>query len=193
MIKAVINVEAPRPHVFHVLTDYPSYRHWVPGCQQSSVLSRSGNAADVDIAVAAMKRIEMGLRFDAQPIQALSFRMVKGKDVKTYAGTYRLMDAADGKGTVVIAELDIDAGFMVPKFMVDKMARKMIDDTGTALRKYIQTAPIPTAVAAQEPARAISREGRPRRARRILRVTKTTAGHRVWLLGETFTVKTGGG
>ena len=188
MIKAVINVPAPRQLVFSVLTDYPGYRNWVPGCQQCTVVSQSGHSAETEIVVSSMKRIEMALRFEAQPVQSLSFRMVKGKDVKAYSGTYRLMDATDGKGTVVIAELDIDVGMMVPRFMVDRISKKMLDDTGAALRKHMQSVRIPTAVAAAAPARV----SRPHRARRLLRITKTAAGYRIWLQGETYVVKAPG-
>jgi len=187
MIKAVINVPAPRQMVYSVLTDYPGYRNWVPGCEQCTILSQSGNSADTQIVVSSMKRIEMSLRFEAQPIQSLSFRMTQGKDVKAYSGTYRLMDATDGKSTVLIAELEIDAGMMVPRFMVDRISKKMIDDTGSALRKHMESVTIPTAAA--QAARAAAREARPRRARRLLRITKTASGYKIWLQGETYTVK----
>lgn len=186
MIRTVINVPAPRPQVFHALTDYPRYREWVPGCEQCNIVSQSGNSAETRIIMNAMKRIELGLRFEAQPTQTISFRMVKGKDLKSYSGTYRLMDAADGTGTVVIAELDIEVGMMVPKFVVDRVARKMMDETGAALRKHLQTARMPTGARAEAKRAA---EAKRRRARKILRVTKTSSGYRVWLLGETFTVK----
>jgi ribosome-associated toxin RatA of RatAB toxin-antitoxin module len=188
MIKAVINVPAARQQVFSVLTDYSGYRNWVPGCEACTVTSQSGNSADAQIVVSTMKRIEMSLHFEAQPVQSLAFRMTKGKELKAYSGTYRLMDATDGAGTVVIAELEIDAGMMVPRFMVDKMSKKMIDDTGVALRKHLAGARIPTAVAqaAQSAAKATAR----RRAHRLLRITKTDAGYKIWLRGEIYFVKT---
>jgi carbon monoxide dehydrogenase subunit G len=194
MIKAVINVaDAPPEHVFNVLSDYPRYKEWVPGCEKCNVTSRSGAATDADIVVSGMKRIEMALRFEAQPPHVLSFRMTRGKDMKSYAGTYRLMASADGTGTVVIAELDIDAGFMVPKFMVDKISRKMIDDTGIALRKHIVTLKIPEeaalAMAKTVAFKKAAAVAKPRRPKRILRVVKTAAGYRVWLHGETYTIQ----
>ena len=120
----------------------------------------------------------------------MNFRMTKGKDVKAYSGTYRLMDATDGKGTVLIAELEIDAGMMVPKFMVDRISKKMIDDTGNALRKHIEGVRIPTAVA--QAARSAAKAAAPRRARRLLRITKTDAGYKIWLQGETYIIKASG-
>ena len=188
MIKAVINVAAPRHQVFGILSDYPNYRQWVPGCEQCKVVSASGESADIEITINSMKRIELGVRFEAQPASVLSFRMTKGKELKAYSGTYRLMDSTDGSGTVVIAELEIDVGMMVPRFMVDKMTRKMMDETGVALRKYIQSAPRAAAVPAARPAG----DRRHRRSRKLLRVTKTTSGYNVWLLGETFAVKNSG-
>jgi hypothetical protein len=98
------------------------------------------------------------------------------------------MDATDGKSTVLIAELEIDVGIMVPKFMVDRISKKMMDDTGSALRKHMATVTIPTAAALAAKA-AAAREARPRRARRLLRITKTASGYKIWLQGETYTVK----
>ena len=184
MIKAVINVEAPRPQVFTVLTDYPRYKDWLPGCEQSSVLSGSGAAVDTEIVINSMKKMTLGLRFEAQPTQLLNFRMVSGKDIKAYNGSYRLMDSADGKGTVVIAELELDAGPLAPRFLVDRMAKKAIDETGVALRKYIQKMP-----AAAVAAPAAAAPARVRHARRILQVVKIAEGHRVWYRGQTFTLK----
>lgn len=191
MIKAVINVPAPRAAVFQVLSDFPRYKEWVPGCDSCVVNSQNGNTTETTITITSMKRIELGLRFDAQPDTALAFKMIKGKDLKAYSGTYRLMDAADGNGTVVIAELEIDVGMMAPKFMVDKVTRKMMDDTGVAIRSHIQKLGIKAAPAAAKPA-APAKPAKRHRARRLLRVTKTASGYNVWLLGETHDIKSSG-
>ena len=188
MIKAVINVPAPRAAVFQVLSDFPRYKEWVPGCDSCVVNSQSGNTTETTISITSMKRIELGLRFDAQPDTALAFKMIKGKDLKAYSGTYRLMDAADGNGTVVIAELEIDVGMMAPKFMVDKVTRKMMDDTGVAIRNHIQKLGIKAAPSAAKPAAAAPAR-KIHRARRLLRVTKTATGYSVWLMGETHDIK----
>jgi len=177
--------------VFQVLSDFPRYKDWVPGCESCAVNSQNGNTTETTITITSMKRIQLGLRFDAQPDTALAFKMISGKDLKAYSGTYRLMDAADGNGTVVIAELEIDVGMMAPKFMVDKITRKMMDDTGVAIRAHIQKMGIKAAPAVAKPA-AVAAPRRRHRARRLLRVTKTSEGYSVWLLGETHEVKSNG-
>jgi carbon monoxide dehydrogenase subunit G len=189
MIKAVINLEAPREHVFMILTDYRSYTKWLPGCEQSEIVSTSGETVDTDLVINSMKKMRLGLRFEAQPTQSLSFRMISGKDMKSYAGSYRLMDAADGKGTVVITEMEIDAGAMVPKFMVDRIAKKSIDDTGNALKEYVKKVPPQAGAAPRAAAAARAAVARPRRARRIMQVIKTADGYRVWMHGATYDLK----
>ena len=187
MIKAVINVEAPMQRVFHILTDFPNYKSWIPGCEKCVVTAQNGSVTDTELLINNMKRMEFALRFEAHPPQTITFRMTRGKDLKTYAGTYRLMDAADGKGTVLIAELDVDVG-MMPRFMVDKMGAKMLDDLGKSIRiraAALQGQAATTAAAA--PAKAP--ETRLRRTKRILRVTGSASGYQVYLLGETFTVE----
>ena len=100
MFKSVMNLKAPKSHVFGILSDYRTYREWMPGCVQSEVLSEEGNAADVTFTIQAMKTMTMGLKFEAQPDQYVGYRMTKGQDLKSYEGSWRLMDAADGGGTV---------------------------------------------------------------------------------------------
>ncbi|OFV97115.1 MAG: hypothetical protein A3F68_10555 [Acidobacteria bacterium RIFCSPLOWO2_12_FULL_54_10] len=188
MIKSAIQVQAPKNNVYTILTDFSRYKEWVPGCESCAVTSQSGNVCDTQIVINSMKRMEMGLRFDSEPVHSIKFRMTKGKELKAYAGTYRLMDSADGLGTVVLAELDIDAGFMVPKFMVDKICNKLLDDTGTALRKYISSAPMK---AAPSPAaeKAPSPEAKRRPVKRLLSVVQTAVGYKIWVMGQTYTVK----
>lgn len=191
MIKAVINVPAPRHQVYAVLTEYDKYEAWLPGCKEARVTAQNGSSTDAEITIASMKTMSMALRFEADGSQSLTFRLLRSSDLKGYSGSYRLMDAADGNGTVVITEMELDAGAMVPKFMVDRMAKKSIDDTGAALREYLKKLP-PAALApaagtapAKPPAAATKRK----RARRILRVTKTGQGINVWYMGREIDMK----
>jgi hypothetical protein len=85
---------------------------------------------------------------------------------------------------VIVAELEIDAGPLAPRFLVDRMAKKAVDDTGAALRKYLRTLP------AQAPAvKVCVAEAKARPPRRILKVVRTPAGDTIWYMGRTFTVR----
>ena len=184
MIKAVINIDAGRDQVFGILTDYTAYSKWLTGCEASTITATNGSTVDAELVVNGMKKMTMGLRFEAIPTQTLNFRMISGKDLKAYAGSYRLMDSADGQGTVVIAELEIDAGPMAPKFLVDRMVKKALDDTGNAIKKYVKAMP----AQARAPERAAPTGGATsaKRVRHVLRVTKTAEGSRIWYAGQTF-------
>jgi carbon monoxide dehydrogenase subunit G len=183
MIKSVIHLEAPRPQVFSVFTEFEKYRQWLPGCEKSDIVAVKENVSDVDIIVNSMKKMSLRLRFESQPVQSLSFSMLQGTDIKAYNGSYRLLDSADGRGTVVMAELEIDAGALAPRFLVDRIAKKAIDDTGNAVRGYLKSLPAAAAVA-PAPAGKVKPAGR--RARRILEVYKTPQGTRVWYLGQIY-------
>ena len=187
MIRSVINVEAPREHVFRVLTDYSQYKKWLPGCEKCDIAASTGNAVDADIVINGMKKMRMKIRFDAQPSQLLSFKMISSKDLNAYNGCYRFMDAADGKGTVVIAEMEVDAG--VPKFLLDRVVKNTMEETGNALKKFIRSIPIAPVAATATKAAGRPAVSKPRRAKRILQVAKTPAGYSIWMMGETFTVK----
>jgi len=174
-------VDAPRPQVYSVLSNFARYAEWLPNCEQSAVVANTEKSVDTEIVINTMKRMKIGLRFEPQINQALNFRLISSKDIKAYSGSYRLMDSADGGGTVVLAELELDAGPMAPKFLVDRMAKKALEDTGNALRKYMKSMP-PSAVA---PAPAAPKGVALKRARLILQVVSTPTGPRVWFLGRT--------
>lgn len=192
MIKAVINVPAPRHQVYAVLTEYDKYEAWLPGCKEARITAQNGSSTDTEITIASMKTMSMALRFEADGSQGLTFRLLRSSDLKGYSGSYRLMDAADGNGTVVITEMELDAGAMVPKFMVDRMAKKSIDDTGVALREYLKKLPPPAApapAAGAAPAKPAATATKRKRARRVLRVTKTGQGINIWYMGREIDMK----
>ena len=186
MVKSVIQVDAPRTRVFSILTDYPRYQEWVAGCTSSTVTTKTDTTAEADIVISGMKRMTLGLRFETFAEQTINFRMVRGTDVKAYSGSYRLMDSADGKGTVVVAELQVDVGGMAPKFMVDRIVSKTFDDTATALKAYVQKTRSSSEAA---PAGVMAAQPKRKSVRRLLKVVKTGDGYRMWILGESFSAK----
>lgn len=189
MVKTVAQIDSPRPRVFSALTDFPRYSEWVPGCERCTVLTATGNVAETEIVLNAMKTITLGLRFESEVDQIVKFNMTKGKDVRKYAGSYRLMDAADGQGTVVITELEIDVGPMMPSFMVDKVVKKMLGDTSTALQKHARTLVSSVQAVAPKASSAPATPKRTRATRSLLRVTRTGGQDEIWYMGKTFKPK----
>jgi carbon monoxide dehydrogenase subunit G len=177
MTRSVIQIDAPRTQVFAVLRDFGRYRAWLPGCDESRVVSTQANTDEVEIALSAPRRMTLRLRFESVPAHSLGFTMTKGDGLKAYRGSYRLIDAADGRGTVVMADLEIDAGAFAPAFLVNKLAAKALADTGAAMRRYLKSLPPTPAGGPSAPA------GRTGKARRILRVIRTQDGYRAWFRG----------
>jgi len=188
MVKSVAQIDSDRSIVFAILTDFASYPQWVPGCESCVVKSAAGKTSTVEITLNSMKKIVLGLKFDAEADQLLKFELVSSKDVKAYAGSYKLMNASDGNGTVVVTELELDAGPMAPKFMVDRMLKKTLEETGVALRKYSKEASArkPASETVAAPAAA---KKKPTRSRCVLRITRTANGEQIWYGGRTFQLK----
>ncbi|MEX2264140.1 MAG: SRPBCC family protein [Bryobacteraceae bacterium] len=188
MIKSVFQIDAPRERLFGILTDFPRYREWMPGCKESKVVSQSDNSAQVELTLASVKTINMGLEFDLTPTQLISFRKYSGKDIKEYLGSWRLMNASDGAGTVVVGEMEMDAGAMVPKFMVSRMVERSISQTAEALKKRIATAPAtPKYEVAEVAAVEAGVEAGPpvHRRKRVIHVLRMGEGYRIWIMGKT--------
>ena len=188
MTKAVFQIDAPRERLFGIIADFERWKDWFPGCKDMKITADKGNTKQVELTLASLKTITMGLEFDLTPIQLINFRKISGKDVKDYVGSFRLMDASDGAGTVVVGEMEMDAGAMVPKFMVGKVMEKSLKDTADALKARVRTAPptpkyefevAPAAVAA-----AAGPVKKPARRKRLVHVLQSGDGFRVWINGK---------
>ncbi len=152
----------------------------------------------VEVTLAGMKTITMGLEFDLTPTQLINFRKYSGKDVKDYVGSFRLMNASDGAGTVVMGEMEMDAGAIAPKFLVSRMMEKSLAQTAEALKQRVHTAPVTTKYAVAEVAGSAaagaapgavtagaSSQAVPVRRKRMVHVIQSGEGYRVWLMGKT--------
>jgi hypothetical protein len=186
MIRKTIYIPVSRERLFSVLMAFDKYPEWTPGFERCAVLSTDGPATIVEMVVKAARRIR--LRYDAQPCELLEFRMTGGNDVKTYSGMYRLAAAADGKGTVLFAELELEVNSM-PRFLSDSFAKSSLDKAAVALKEYVGK--LSTAARDSAPAEAVgtARPAPSRRARRLLQIVKGSRGCRIWFMGEVLTVK----
>lgn len=183
MIKSVIHIGFPREHVYDVLSNFAAYREWLPGCTRSVIVASEGRMTDVDTTVEGMKNVTMEVRFEEDPGERVRFHMTKGTDLKTYFGEHRLLDAANGNGTVVVTEVEMDAGAMIPKFVWDRLARSVVEEMGAALGERVKA--FSTGAVAGR-----SNRGEPKtRRRRILQIANTLSGPRIWYLGKVYRPK----
>src|SRR5579863_2320899 len=183
MVKSVAQVDTARSIVFGILTDFGSYPQWVPGCERSQVISTSGNTSTTEIVLNSMKKITLRLRFDAAPDQLLKFELVSCPDVKAYSGSYKLMNASSGSGTVVVTELELDAGPMAPRFIVDRMVKKTLESTGESLRKYAKSVAARSPVPAAGPVTAAPAH-KVHRPKCLLRVIHKESGDQIYYGGR---------
>ena len=141
MTKSVFQIDAPKDRLYGIIADFQRWNEWFPGCKEAKIVTDKGNTKQVELTLASIKTLTMGLEFDLTPTQLINFRKYSGKDVKEYAGSFRLMNASDGAGTVVMGEMEMDAGSLVPKFMVGKIMEKSLAQTAEALKARVNTAP----------------------------------------------------
>ena len=128
--------------------------------------------------VNTIRKLRVGVRFEAEPDQQLRFELVSGKDLRKYSGFYRFVTAADGKGTVMFAELALEVPSM-PQFVTDSMARKALGQLSAAFKNYVEKLPGAGAGDAEASQVDAAAPAAPRRARRLLQIVKRPGGYRV--------------
>jgi carbon monoxide dehydrogenase subunit G len=198
LTKSVFQIDASRERLYGIISDFARWSEWFPGCKDAKIVTDKGNTKQVEITLASVKTITMGLEFDLTPTQLINFRKYSGKDVKDYCGSFRLMNASDGAGTVVMGEMEMDAGAMVPKFMVGRIMEKSLAQTAEALKQRVNTAPPGPKFDTAEPVAAgagsagvgvVAARAVPARRKRVLHVLQAGDGYRVWLMGKTHVYK----
>ena len=75
----------------------------------------------------------------------------------------------------------MDVGLMMPRFLVNEKIRQFIEEFGKVLEKRVAATAFET-TAMPAPARTGHRPA----ARRLLRITRTATGVRIWYLGQTY-------
>jgi len=198
MTKSVFQIDAPKGRIFEIIADFNRWGEWFPTCKEAKIVTEKGTTLQVELTLASMKTITMGLEFDLTPTQLINFRKYSGKDVKDYVGSFRLMNASDGAGTVVMGEMEMDAGAIAPKFLVSKMMEKSLAQTAEALKQRVHTAPATSKYASAEAAGAVqagaaagagaagaAAQAVPARRKRMVHVIQSGEGYRVWLMGKT--------
>ncbi len=188
MVKTVNQLESSRSVVYGILTDFPNYPQWMAGCEKAVVTSAGEGVASVDLTLNSMKRLTMNLKFEFEQDVLVKFELNGPADVKAYAGSYRLMNSEGNNGTTMVTEMLLDAGPMAPKFMVDRMVKKSLEDSGNALKQVAKSKPAGEA-APQDDAPPVGTK-KAKRSRCVLRLVKTDSGEeQVWYAGKTFAPK----
>jgi carbon monoxide dehydrogenase subunit G len=189
LTKAVFQIDATKERLFAIISDFNRWSEWFPGCKEAKIVTDKGNTKQVELTLSSVKTLSMGLEFDLTPMQLINFRKYSGKDVKDYAGSFRLMNASDGAGTVVMGEMEMDAGAMVPKFMVGRIMEKSLAQTAEALKLRVHTAPKYESellvAAAPGAGPGVAGPAVPVRRKRMVHVIQSGDGYRVWMMGKT--------
>jgi ribosome-associated toxin RatA of RatAB toxin-antitoxin module len=188
LTKSVFQIDASKDRLFEIIADFNRWSEWFPSCKEAKIVTDKGATVQVELTLASVKTITMGLEFDLTPTQLINFRKYSGKDVKEYAGSFRLMNASDGAGTVVMGEMEMDAGSMVPKFMVGKIMEKSLAHTAPVTSKYASAEVAAAAPAGGVPGAAPgvgAAQPLPVRRKRMVHVLQSADGYRVWVMGRT--------
>ena len=82
MTKSVFQNDAPKDRLFEIIADFDRWGEWFPQCKGAKILTDKGNNLQVEITLASLKTITMGLEFDLTPTQLINFRKYSGSDIK---------------------------------------------------------------------------------------------------------------
>lgn len=119
-VQQQIVIEAPPRAVYDVVVDYESYPKFMPEMKQVVIEDREGTAQVVEFTCDYGKTMTYSLRIEHDEA-ALSTRWTYvGGDLKDSTGGWRFVAEPNG-GTRVHYDVNVTVGFMVPKFISDRL------------------------------------------------------------------------
>lgn len=140
-VQAAIAIDATPEEIWWVVTDCNKAPEFVPGvlsCERLEVIE----PGRLELFRQTVKyswylpRLEYEFRLEYFPYEQLNFRRVSGS-LKRLDGTWWLEPITENE-TLVFYSLDLDPGFLVPKFLVRKALRKDLPKVLAALRQRVR-------------------------------------------------------
>jgi carbon monoxide dehydrogenase subunit G len=134
-VSAQFDVAAAPGVVLQVLSDYSRIPEFAPGVKRSVVRDRQENSAVVEQEAVSRvllfsKRVHLLLAIE-ETGQSISFHDTCGQSFTSYAGSWRVMPAADGAR--VIYTLAARPAFDVPGFVLTRLLKK---DSGELIANH---------------------------------------------------------
>lgn len=115
-----IVIKAPMDRIYGLITDYASYKDFIPEVRGVTILEQSGNTATVKYDAEIIKNITYTLRHEGHPPSRLTWSFVKGEIMKDNKGSWELKDLGDGT-TEVTYNIEVGLGPLVPRKIVDTL------------------------------------------------------------------------
>lgn len=129
-------IDAPPRAVWDVVTDYASYPRFFPEFKTAEIVDREGTAVIVDFTADYGKTMSYTLRIEHDEPKLTTKWTYVGGDLKDSKGGWRFEDAGGGK-TKVYYDVDAQVGFLVPKFVLDKLTKASIPKMFENLRAEV--------------------------------------------------------
>lgn len=113
-------IDAPPRAVWDVVVDYVNYPKFFPEFKTAEIIDREGTAQIVDFSADYGKLMSYTLRIDHDEKNLTTKWTYVGGDLKDSKGGWKFAEAPGGK-THVTYDVDAQVGFLVPKFVLDKL------------------------------------------------------------------------
>jgi uncharacterized membrane protein len=134
-------IAARADELWAVLLDFERYPTWARDLKQVEVLERDdeGRGVEVLYRAAAMGRsTTYVLRYDyADAPHRLPWKLVRGDIMRRLDGEYRLEPTADGTGTEVVYELEVELVIPLPGFVKRRAEHKIMHTALDELRAAV--------------------------------------------------------
>ena len=112
-------IDAPPRAVYDVVVDYENYPKYMPEMLKVTIEDREGTAQIVEFCCDFGKKMTYSLRIDHDEANLKTHWTYVGGDLKDSTGGWRFVPELNG--TRVFYEVNVTVGFLVPKFISDRL------------------------------------------------------------------------
>ncbi len=173
-VRASARLQSTREELYSILVDFGRYSRWLPGLEQSRILTREGDVTVAELSGRRFSDRTYNLELIRSAPETVIFRQIDCLGRPEISGQWRVGETELDLGTAT-AVVHLQARVDTPMLRLDSRRR---------IRSGLHAAL--DALAARRRQLASARPTAEADRRKVLEVVRDAAGLKVWYLGESF-------
>jgi ribosome-associated toxin RatA of RatAB toxin-antitoxin module len=138
-VRAAIFIDSPAQQIWNIMVDCDRAPEFVPGLRGCKVLEQNEDSDIIEHRVKFswfLPTVTYIFRAHYRDFSRIDFTRVGG-DLRELEGNWILEQPDDGQGTIVVYSVYVDAGFLVPQWLIRRILRGNLPDLLLALRNRV--------------------------------------------------------
>lgn len=127
-IKEEVTINAPREHVFAVISDFERYPEFLPETVSVAILERNGDTLRAEFELEMLMRISYTVEMTLNAPESMRWTLLEGRMLQKNTGSW-VLAAIDERTTKATYTLDVELTRAIPAGVSERLAGSSLPQT----------------------------------------------------------------